>query len=105
MNDAHTCSAECPCQTGGQPVPDFVSANDFGFDAAMDTLATEDPEYRTRGLFESPSRFLLRTNFQTVERPHIPAPTVQPSPPAGRPDHDAPDSDSSSLSGAVADPT
>jgi hypothetical protein len=24
-DDIHTCSAECPCQTGGEPRPDFIA--------------------------------------------------------------------------------
>ena len=24
-HDVHTCHAECPCQTGGEPTPDFLA--------------------------------------------------------------------------------
>lgn len=24
--EVHSCSSECPCQTGGEPMPDFSSA-------------------------------------------------------------------------------
>lgn len=73
--------------------------NDFAFDAAMDALATEDPEHRTRGLSESPSRFLLRTNFQTVAPASYPAGAARSAvhvEPGAEP-HDNPDGSLSSL--------
>jgi hypothetical protein len=74
--------------------------NDFALDAAFDEFATEDPEHRTRGLHESPSRYLARTSKRRA--------AIDPGAPT-RPissradDHDAPDGElSSSPSGRVA---
>jgi hypothetical protein len=69
---------------------------DHAYDAILDEIACEDPEHRTRGLFESPSKFLTRRAAS-----YLPPTRSAPSSPAEQPGVPAPSSVGASGVSAV----
>jgi hypothetical protein len=69
---------------------------DHAYDALLDALACEDPEHRTRGLHESPSKFLTRRAAS-----YLPPTRSAPSSPAEQPGVPAPSSVGASGVSAV----